>query len=94
MFRAHFGGGPGGGFRRHAGPAPAQQQPANPAAQLLHILPVLFLLLFTFMQMPSQPVRCSPCSPAIAEHCRCDCGFLQTEKWFFSLADHTAPALL
>ena len=60
VFRAHFGGGPGGGFRRHAGPAPAQQQPANPAAQLLHFLPVLFLLLFTFMQMPSQPVRCAP----------------------------------
>ena len=54
VFRTHFGGGPG--FRRHAGPAPAAQQPANPAAQLLHFLPVLFLLLFTFMQMPSQPV--------------------------------------
>ena len=54
MFRAHFG--PGGFQRRRAGPQQAQQPPATPAAQLLHLVPVVLLLLFTFLQMPSAPV--------------------------------------
>ena len=47
--------GPGGFQRRRAGPQQAQQ-PATPAAQLLHLVPVVLLLLFTFLQMPSAPV--------------------------------------
>lgn len=34
----------------------AAGQPVNPMVQLLHFVPVILLLLFTFLQMPSQPV--------------------------------------
>jgi hypothetical protein len=57
VFHAHFG--PGGFQRRRQGPQQAQP-PATPAAQLLHLVPILLLLVFTFLQMPSQPVRARP----------------------------------
>ena len=60
MFRAHFGGPFGGAGFRPAGPRQqggAQAQAANPVLQLLHLLPVLALLLFTLLSSPGQPVR-------------------------------------
>lgn len=41
-------------------------QPANPYAQLLHFLPILLLIAFTFMSTQSEPVRFLDCptSPA------------------------------
>ncbi|KAK9832482.1 hypothetical protein WJX81_000719 [Elliptochloris bilobata] len=55
VFRAHFG---GPGFRP-AGPRQqggAQAQATSPVLQLLHLLPVLALLLFTLLSSPGQPV--------------------------------------
>ncbi|KAK9830407.1 hypothetical protein WJX72_011593 [[Myrmecia] bisecta] len=53
VFRTHFGGMP----RQQQRPAGAQaQQASNPILQLMHLLPVLLLLLFTFFSSPSDPV--------------------------------------
>jgi hypothetical protein len=41
--------------------------PVNPWAQLLHFLPILLLVAFTFFSTQSEPVR-PPCS---AGHCTC-----------------------
>ena len=60
MFRAHFGGPFGGPGFRPAAPRQqggAQAQAGNPVLQLLHLLPVLALLLFTLLSSPGQPVR-------------------------------------
>lgn len=60
MFRAHFGGPFGGPGFRQAAPRQqggAQAQAGNPVLQLLHLLPVLALLLFTLLSSPGQPVR-------------------------------------
>jgi len=54
VFNTQFG---GGGFRRQQQQQQQRpQQPANPFAQLLQFVPILLLLLWTFMQMPSAPV--------------------------------------
>ena len=55
VFHTQFGGGP---FRRQQQQQQRQgpQQPPNPIAQLLQFVPILLLLLWTFMQMPSAPV--------------------------------------
>ena len=57
VFRTHFGGVPPGAWQRARQPQ-GPPQPVNPVTQLLHFLPVLLLLLFTFLQMPGQPVSC------------------------------------
>lgn len=60
VFRAHFGGPFGGPGFRPAAPRQqggAQAQAGNPVLQLLHLLPVLALLLFTLLSSPGQPVR-------------------------------------
>ncbi len=55
VFHTNFGGGP---FRRQQQQQQQRpQQPASPIAQLLQFVPILLLLLWTFMQMPSAPVR-------------------------------------
>lgn len=56
VFRTHFGGVPPGAWRQARQPQ-GPPQPVNPVTQLLHFLPVVLLLLFTFLQMPGQPVR-------------------------------------
>lgn len=54
VFHTNFGGGP---FRRQQQQQQQRpQQPASPIAQLLQFVPILLLLLWTFMQMPSAPV--------------------------------------
>ena len=72
-FQTHFG---GPGFRRAQQPQ-QPQQPASPMAQLLQFVPIILLLLWTFMQMPSAPVR-APQSAALhhsvqALHRLCSC---------------------
>lgn len=61
VFRAHFGGPgfrPQGPPRQQGGGGP--QQATSPVLQLLHLLPVLALLLFTLLSSPGQPVRPAP----------------------------------
>ncbi|EIE27752.1 DnaJ-domain-containing protein [Coccomyxa subellipsoidea C-169] len=55
VFRTHFGGVPPGAWRQAPRQPQGPQQPVNPVTQLLHFLPVVLLLLFTFLQMPGQP---------------------------------------
>lgn len=68
IFNMFFNGGFGGGarqganvFRHNFGGPPRPQQPgaqpqqSNPIHQLLHVIPVVILLLFTFLSSPSEP---------------------------------------
>lgn len=68
IFNMFFNGGFGGGnrqganvFRHNFGGPPRQQQQggqaqqSNPIHQLLHVIPVIILLLFTFLSSPSEP---------------------------------------
>ena len=52
--------------QQRAGPPP---QPASPYAQLLHFVPVLILIAFTFMSTQSGPVRRSSVSPTECDLC-------------------------
>ena len=54
MFRHNFGGPPRQAPRQQGGQQGGQQ--GNPLQGLLHIIPVIILLLFTFLSSPSEPV--------------------------------------
>ena len=51
MFQTGFGGPP-----RRPRPQGQQQGPTGSFAGILHLLPILLLLFFTFMMQPSEPV--------------------------------------